>query len=123
MRHTRYGNVFSLGDAGSSPKSKTGAAIRKQAPVVVSNLRAVMASREPGATYDGCASCPLTTARNQMLLAEFDYTMKPHPTIPLIDTKKERHDMWLLKRYGLPFMYWNLMLKGPGLSPRPGGAC
>ena len=22
------------------------------------------------------------------------------------------HDMWLLKRYGLPFLYWNLMLKG-----------
>jgi len=46
-----------------------------------------------------------------MLLAEFDYTMRPHPAIPLIDTKKERYDMWLLKRYGLPFMYWNLMLK------------
>jgi sulfide:quinone oxidoreductase len=47
-----------------------------------------------------------------MLLAEFDYTMKPHPTFPVIDTQKERYDMWLLKRYGLPFMYWNLMLKG-----------
>jgi hypothetical protein len=33
MCDTRYGNVFSLGDAGSSPNSKTGAAIRKQAPV------------------------------------------------------------------------------------------
>ena len=43
MRHARYGNVFSLGDAGSSPNSKTGAAIRKQAPVVAENLRAVMA--------------------------------------------------------------------------------
>jgi sulfide:quinone oxidoreductase len=112
MRHTRYPNVFSLGDAGSSPNSKTGAAIRKQAPVVAENLAAVIAGREPGAQYDGYASCPLTTARNRMLLAEFDYTMKPHPTIPVIDTKKERYDMWLLKRYGLPFMYWNLMLKG-----------
>jgi sulfide:quinone oxidoreductase len=112
MQHTRYPNVFSLGDAGSSPNSKTGAAIRKQAPVVVENLRAVMAGREPAAKYDGYSSCPLTTARNRMLLAEFDYTMKPHPTIPLINTQKERYDMWLLKRYGLPFLYWNLMLKG-----------
>jgi sulfide:quinone oxidoreductase len=112
LRHTRYPNVFSLGDAGSSPNSKTGAAIRKQAPIVVDNLRAVMAGRDPTASYDGYASCPLTTARNKMLLAEFDYTMKPHPTIPLIDTQKERYDMWLLKRYGLPFLYWNLMLKG-----------
>jgi sulfide:quinone oxidoreductase len=112
LRHRRYPDVFSLGDAGSSPNSKTGAAIRKQAPVVVENLRAVMAGREPTARYDGYASCPLTTARNKMLLAEFDYTMKPHPTFPVIDTQKERYDMWLLKRYGLPFMYWHLMLKG-----------
>ena len=112
MRHTRYPNVFSLGDAGSSPNSKTGAAIRKQAPVVAENLTAVMAGNEPTASYDGYASCPLTTARNRMLLAEFDYTMKPHPTIPFIDLQKERYDMWLLKRYGLPFLYWNLMLKG-----------
>jgi sulfide:quinone oxidoreductase len=112
MRHVRYPNVFGLGDAGSSPNSKTGAAIRKQAPVVVENLKAVMAGREPSARYDGYASCPLTTARNRMLLAEFDYTMKPHPTFPLINTQKERYDMWLVKRYGLPALYWNLMLKG-----------
>jgi sulfide:quinone oxidoreductase len=112
MQHTRYPNIFSLGDAGSSPNSKTGAAIRKQAPVVAQNLAAVMAGREPAAEYDGYASCPLTTSRNRMLLAEFDYTMKPHPTFPVINTRKERYDMWLLKRYGLPFMYWNLMLKG-----------
>jgi len=62
MQHTRYPEIFSLGDAGSSPNSKTGAAIRKQAPVVVANLRAVMAGREPMAAYDGYASCPLTTA-------------------------------------------------------------
>lgn len=112
MQHTRYPNVFSLGDVGSSPNSKTGAAIRKQAPVVVRNLLEVMTGREPPAVYDGYASCPLTTARNRMLLAEFDYTMKPHPTLPLINTQKEHHDMGLLKRYGLPFLYWNLMLKG-----------
>jgi len=34
MQHTRYRNVFALGDARSSSNSKTGAAIRKQAPVV-----------------------------------------------------------------------------------------
>jgi hypothetical protein len=46
------------------------------------------------------------------LLAEFDYTLQPAPSIPFIDTTKERSYMWLLKRYGLPFMYWNLILKG-----------
>jgi sulfide:quinone oxidoreductase len=47
-----------------------------------------------------------------MLLAEFDYEAKPRPSIPVIDTTHERRDMWYLKRYGLPFLYWNLMLRG-----------
>lgn len=62
-----------------------------------------MDSAAPAARYGGYASCPLTPARNKMLLAEFDYTMTPTPSIPLIDTTQ---------RYGLPFMYWNLILKG-----------
>lgn len=80
--------------------------------MVVSNLRAVMAGDPPDASYDGYASCPLTTARDKMLLAEFDYDLEPAPSIPFIDTTKERRDMWHLKRRGLPLMYWNLMLKG-----------
>lgn len=112
MQHIRYPNVFALGDAGSSPNSKTAAAARKQAPVVVKNLLASMNGQNLTSSYGGYASCPLTTARNKMLLAEFDYTMEPRPTFPLIDTTKERRDMWYLKRYGLPAMYWNAMLKG-----------
>lgn len=111
-QHPTYHNVFSLGDAGNTPNSKTGAAIRKQAPVVVANLLAEMRHQSPPKQYDGYASCPLVTSQNKMLLAEFDYTMKPHPTFPVINLQKERYDMWLLKRYGLPFMYWNMMLKG-----------
>ncbi len=112
MQHVRWPNVFALGDAGSTPNSKTGAAIRKQAPVVVQNLLDARSGRALTGTYGGYASCPITTARNKMLLAEFDYSMEPTPSIPFINTKRERYDMWLLKRYGLPFMYWNLMLKG-----------
>jgi sulfide:quinone oxidoreductase len=112
MQHVRFPEVFALGDAGSSPNSKTGAAIRKQAPVAVANLLSVMKGEQPKARYEGYASCPITTARNRMLLCEFDYSMQPKPTFPMIDTTHERYDMWLLKRYGLPFMYWNLMLKG-----------
>lgn len=111
-QHVRWPNVFSLGDACSTPNSKTGAAIRKQAPVVTKNLLAVMNGKDPSEKYDGYAACPFTTARNKMLLAEFDYTMKPHPTIPLINTQKERRDMWYLKRWGLPFLYWNFILRG-----------
>lgn len=111
-QHVRYPNVFSLGDAGSTPNSKTGAAIRKQAPVVAANVLTQLAGKDPSEKYGGYASCPLTTSRDKMLLAEFDYSMEPAPSIPLIDTTKPRRDMWFLKKYGLPALYWNLMLKG-----------
>ena len=112
LRHVTYENVFALGDAGSTPNSKTGAAVRHQAPTVVQNLRDAMAGRSVSAQYDGYASCPLTTARDRMLLAEFDYTLKPAPSIPMLNTKREHKDFGLLKKYGLPTLYWNLMLKG-----------
>lgn len=112
LQHVRFPEVFALGDAGSTPNSKTGAAIRKQAPVVAANVAASLADRPLSAAYDGYASCPLTTARDRLLLAEFDYTLEPHPTVPLVDTQRERKDFGLFKRYALPTMYWNFMLKG-----------
>lgn len=111
-QHVRYPNVFSLGDAGSTPNSKTGAAIRKQAPVVAANVLLQLEGKASTEKYGGYASCPLTTSSSKMLLAEFDYTMEPTPSFPLIDLQKPRRDMWYLKKYGLPFLYWNLMLKG-----------
>lgn len=114
LHHATYPEVFALGDVCDAPTSKTGAAIRRQAPVVVANLRAVLAGKEPAARYDGYAACPFTTARGKMLLAEFDYSLAPRPSIPLLDLTRERRDMWLLKRYGLPAFYWQLMLRGIG---------
>ena len=112
MQHVRYPNVFALGDAGSSPNSKTGAAIRKQAPVVVENIEAHLAGRPLTARYDGYASCPIVTSSHDMLLAEFDYDFTLKPSFPGLDPTKPHRAYWYLKKYGLPFMYWNLMLKG-----------
>ncbi|HEX5595339.1 MAG TPA: FAD/NAD(P)-binding oxidoreductase [Micromonosporaceae bacterium] len=112
LQNPRWPNTFALGDVANLPTSKTGAAIRKQAPVVVANLLAVRAGKPLPARYDGYSSCPIVTTHNRMLLAEFDYKQKPQPSFPLIDTMKPRYDMWLLKRYGLPFLYWHGMLRG-----------
>lgn len=114
LRHVTYPEVFAVGDVCDAPTSKTGAAIRRQAPVVARNVLATLSGREPVARYDGYAACPFTTARGKMVLAEFDYSLSPHPTLPFIDTQRERYDMWLLKRYGLPAFYWNVMLRGLG---------
>ena len=112
MQHVRYPNVFALGDAGSSPNSKTGAAIRKQAPTVVDNITDFLAGRPLSAGYDGYASCPIVTSSREMLLAEFDYSMQLKPSLPVLDPAKPHKSYWYLKKYGLPAMYWNLMLKG-----------
>jgi len=112
LQHKRFPNVFALGDVANTPNAKTGAAAIKQAPVVVYNLLAVMSGALPTAKYDGYVACPIITAYGKLLLCEFDYTGKPTPTIPFINTTAERYDTWLLKRYGLPWMYWNVMLRG-----------
>lgn len=114
LQHKRYPNVFGLGDVAGIPASKTGAAIRKQAPVLVQNLYQAMEGKlttETQKKYNGYASCPLITGYGRVILAEFDYSGQPAPSFPL-DPTKERYSMWLLKRFGLPFMYWHGMLRG-----------
>jgi sulfide:quinone oxidoreductase len=112
LQSPQWPNVFALGDVANLPTSKTGAAIRKQAPVVVANLLAARRGEPAAARYDGYTSCPLVTGHNRMLLAEFDYELKPRPSFPFLNTMKPRYDMWLLKRYGLPLLYWHGMLRG-----------
>ena len=111
LRHHRYQNVFALGDCSSLPTSKTGAAIRKQAPVVARNLQAVMKGQPLPASYSGYTSCPLVTGYGKLVLAEFDYDKKPMETFPF-NQSKERWSMYMLKKYGLPLLYWKGMLKG-----------
>ena len=116
MQHKRYPNIFSIGDVAHLPTAKTGAAIRKQAPVLVENLLQLINTGKIGtSTYEGYSSCPIVTDYDKMLLCEFKYNniRDSDPLIiKFVDTTKEQYSMWLLKKYGLPYMYWNLMLKG-----------
>jgi sulfide:quinone oxidoreductase len=114
LRHTRFENVFSLGDVCSAPNAKTAAAARKQAPIVAENVLAVLDSKEPRAIYDGYGSCPLTVERGRIVLAEFGYGGKLLPTFPkwVIDGTRPSRLAWLLKERILPPVYWKGMLKG-----------
>lgn len=114
LRHRRFDNVFSLGDAASTPNAKTAAAARKQAPIVAENVIAVLDGKEPPCAYDGYGSCPLTVERGKIVLAEFGYGGKLLPTFPtwLIDGTKPSSLAWYLKSEALPPIYWHGMLKG-----------
>ena len=110
-QHVRFPNVFSLGDASSLPCSKTGAAIRKQAPVTARNVLDLRAGRELSGRYDGYASCPLVTGYGRVVLAEFGYDGKIMETFG-VNQAKERFSMYALKAHALPSMYWHGMLQG-----------
>ncbi|MEZ6073536.1 MAG: FAD/NAD(P)-binding oxidoreductase [Pirellulales bacterium] len=111
LRHCRFDNVFGIGDASSLPTSKTAAAIRKQAPVLVANLLAMIDELPIVARYNGYTSCPVVTGYDSLVLAEFDYDKQPQETFPF-DQSQERFSMLMLKEFGLPALYWHGMLKG-----------
>ena len=112
LQHNKYSNIFGLGDATSTPNAKTAAAVRKQVPVVVDNILALMNRKAIAEGYDGYGSCPLTTSLNTVMLAEFSYGGKVTPSFPLLDPRKNRLIWWWGKTTGFPWLYWHLMLKG-----------
>ncbi len=44
-------------------------------------------------------------------MAEFDYDLQPQESFPF-DQSKERWTMWWVKKYGLPRLYWQMIMKG-----------
>ncbi|NNE03234.1 MAG: NAD(P)/FAD-dependent oxidoreductase [Eudoraea sp.] len=118
MQHVKYSNVFGLGDVTALPTAKTGAAIRKQAPIVVDNIMKLIKNQEASnKSYNGYSSCPLVTGYGKMVLAEFDYqnNFTPDPKLKqmlIFDSSKEHWRLWILKKYMLPYLYWNKMMKG-----------
>ena len=111
LQHKRFANVFAIGDVAGMPNSKTAAAVRGQAPVLVANLLAQLEGRALEARYDGYSCCPLITGYGKVIMAEFNYEQQPVPSFPL-DPTQERWSMWLVKKDVLPWLYWNRMLRG-----------
>ncbi|MGV6828775.1 MAG: FAD-dependent oxidoreductase [Flavobacteriales bacterium] len=118
LQHKKYNNIFGLGDVCGLPTAKTGAAIRKQVPVVSDNIIQLIAHNKKGdKAYNGYSSCPLVTGYGKMVLAEFDYdkNFTPDPKLKqmlVFNSDKEHWRLWMLKKYMLPRLYWNKMLKG-----------
>lgn len=114
LQHTKFGNIFSVGDVNSAPNAKTAAAVRVQAPVAAENIIAVLDARAPRSVYDGYGSCPLTVERGKIILAEFGYGGKHLPSFPqwFINSYEPSRLAWILKERLLPGIYWHLLLKG-----------
>ncbi len=112
LQHVRWPNVFSLGDAVEPPHNQdrgggteAGAGARREPP----GRDGREGSRE---ALRRLLLLPTRDGAGKVLLCEFDYDLNIAKSIPLVDTADERYDMWLLKRHGLPALYWYGMLRG-----------
>ncbi|WP_294963645.1 FAD-dependent oxidoreductase [Sulfurimonas sp.] len=112
LQHVKYKNAWCLGDVAAVPMGKTGGSARKQYRVVVDNVIASMEGKTTlPAKYHGYTVCPLITSIGTVMLAEFNWTKKPTPFVPL-DPTQERWIWWLLKVYALKPMTVIGMLSG-----------
>ncbi|NPA59099.1 MAG: NAD(P)/FAD-dependent oxidoreductase [Epsilonproteobacteria bacterium] len=111
LQHVKFKNVWCLGDVAAVPMGKTGGSARKQYKVVVDNMIASMEGKSLDAKYHGYTVCPLITSIGTVMLAEFNWTKKPTPMVPL-DPTQERWIWWLLKVYLLKPMTQYGMLSG-----------
>jgi len=111
FRHRVHANVWSLGDAANVDTDPSGGAIRRQSAILVDNL---LAARHGGPfkEYDGYTVAPIATDANQLMFGEFDRTGLTSSLPSFLDPLKPRRWAWAFDRYGLPQMYWNLILKG-----------
>lgn len=105
LQHTRYSNVFGLGDINGTPKGKTAATVKLSAPVVVQNLIDVMKGQLPSQKFNGYTSCPLLIEEGKAMLVEFDYENNLTPTVPFVDPLKESYFAWFLEEMMLKPAY------------------
>ena len=67
LRHTKYPNIWAIGDCTNLPNAKTAAAIFSQSPVLVANLKENSTDHK----YGGYSACPLFLGNHELMLAEF----------------------------------------------------
>jgi sulfide:quinone oxidoreductase len=84
---------------------------KNQMPIVAANFMAALTGHGETRTYDGYASCPLTTSAGKVMLAEFCYDGVVTPSFPM-DPRSPRKIYWWLKQSFLPYLYWNIVIKG-----------
>lgn len=111
LQHTRYHNVFGIGDINGTPRGKTAATVKKSAPVVADNLVRVIAGKAPEPRFDGYTSCPLLIRKGSALLVEFNGDGELTPTIPGVKPLNDSYFAWFIEDVMLKPAYM-AVLKG-----------
>lgn len=110
LQHTKYKDVFCIGDAADIPTSKTAAAVTVQAPVVVHNVKQVLSGKSPNAVYDGYSVCPIFTGNKRMLFCETLFQTPYHSY--LMPNDRPKWSYYFISRYFMPTFYWWFLPRG-----------
>jgi len=111
LRHTKYENVWGLGDGTDLPTSKTMSALIEQATVLEKNLTHAITKKGETEEYDGYTACPIISRVGMTMMAEFKYEHKIAPTF-YKDQREPTSNFWMMKRYVFPEAALHLMHKG-----------
>ena len=112
LQHSKFKNIFAIGDVCGFAAGKTGASIRKMYSVLAQNLADVIKGREPSARYGGYTACPLLTKFGKAVMVEFNWTGKPEPTIACMGATRESYLNWAMKLYMMKPMVMQGMIRG-----------
>ncbi|CAB3406705.1 unnamed protein product [Caenorhabditis bovis] len=110
LQSKKFANVFGVGDCMNTSNAKTAAAVSSHLKTIEKNLKAKFAGKQMTAEYDGYASCPLVVSTNRAILAEFGPEGRMESTP--FDQSKPSYWAYLMKRYFMPFLYWNGLVRG-----------
>jgi sulfide:quinone oxidoreductase len=112
FRHRTHHDIWAAGDGAAVATDPSGGALRQQISILVDNLLAAR-NGKPLSDYDGYTVAPIATDSHRLIAGEFDRTGKVQSSLPsFLDPLEPRRSAWAFDRYGLPQMYWNLILKG-----------
>ena len=120
LQHTRYTNVFALGDISNVPIVRNASAIRYQMPVVVSNIAASILGRPERKRFDGSTHHMILTSEDQGVWFKLKFLeLKNSPL--LRKNLTEGASVARFKKRLSPLIYWRFLVAGkrfPGFFPQ-----
>jgi sulfide:quinone oxidoreductase len=124
LQAEKFERIYAIGDTTNVPTSKAGSVAHYMAYTVVENLLREIDGYQPKGTFDGHATCFLSSGFEKAILLDFNYKVEPLPgkfpfpgmgPFSLLQESLNNHWGKMMFRW----VYWNLMMKGLDLPLEP----
>jgi sulfide:quinone oxidoreductase len=116
--------IYAIGDTTNVPTSKAGSVAHYMSSTLVENLVREIDGEDPLSTFDGHATCFLSSGFEKAILLDFNYKVEPLPgkfpfpgmgPFSLLQESLSNH--W--GKMMFQWVYWNLLMKGLELPLEP----